>query len=143
MHTPIEFYLKVPENLYRRGAPKKPRFDYLRTSPPRQDPEVYDVKVKDVAGRLFIQPKSGGLSLFDAPGRRAGEDWWVIPMGTFLPHGFTISKDLTDGVFRGHFTIHSLKEIQLDLWKKILGEWAEEHAIHIEEYRRARSKRDV
>lgn len=143
MHTPIEFYLKVPEDLFRKGAPKKPRFDYLRTSPPRQVPQVYDVKVREVAGRLVIEPKTGGLSLFDSPGRRAGEDWWVIPKGTFLPHGFTISKDLTDGVFRGHFTIQSLKEIDVDVWKKTLGEWAEEHAVHIDQFRWKKADKNV
>ena len=74
MHTPIEFYLKVPEDLFRKGAPKKPRFDYLRTSPPRQAPQVFDVRVREEGDRFFIEPKSGGLSLFDSPGRRAGED---------------------------------------------------------------------
>ena len=143
MHTPIEFYLKVPEDLFRKGTPKKPKFDYLRTSPPREAPQVFDVKVKPVAGRLIIEPKTGGLSLFDAPGRRAGEDWWVVQRGVALPHGFTISKDLTDGVFRGHYTVHALKEIDVDTWKKTLGEWAEEHAIHIDEYRRRRAQGHV
>lgn len=143
MHTPIEFYLKVPEDLFRKGTPKKPKFDYLRTSPPREAPQRFDVKVKIVTGKLIIEPRTGGLSLFDSPSRRAGVDWWVIPRAVALPHGFTISKDLTAGVFRGHYTIHSLKEIDVDTWKKTIGQWAEEHAIHIEEYHRLKARRNV
>ena len=37
MHTPIEFYIKIPKDLFRAGTPTKPKFDYIRTMPPRTD----------------------------------------------------------------------------------------------------------
>ncbi len=46
MHTPIKFYVKLPTDLFRAGTPTKPKFDYLRTSPPRDDTQIYDVKIR-------------------------------------------------------------------------------------------------
>ena len=131
MHIPIEFYIKVPVDLYRRGGAKKPRFDYIRTSPPREAPQKFDLEVKEQSGKLIIKHKSGGLSLFNKPDFRSGEDWWVIPKGTALPPGFTVSKDLTGGTFRGHYSIRSLQDIDVETWRKRLGEWAEKFAIHV------------
>ncbi|MGH1470365.1 MAG: hypothetical protein ACRBCS_04185 [Cellvibrionaceae bacterium] len=133
MHTPIEFYIKIPTDLYRSGTPTKPKFDYIRTSPPRSEDQLFDLKI-DPKTKQICQ-ESGGLSLFNQPKFNNGNDWWVIPMGTNVPQGFTVTKDLTDGVFRGHYSLRSLRSIHIDEWKKILRDWAEEHAIHIEEYR--------
>ncbi|SFD15803.1 hypothetical protein SAMN05660479_03318 [Microbulbifer thermotolerans] len=44
MHTPIEFYVKLPVDLFRGGTPTKHKFDYLRTMPPRNETQTYDVK---------------------------------------------------------------------------------------------------
>lgn len=60
MHTPIETYLIFPIDLFRNGSPTKSRFDYLRTSPPRVDPQVYDVKINESTNT--IDHTSGGLA---------------------------------------------------------------------------------
>ncbi len=138
MHTPIKFYIKIPVDLFRAGTPTKPKFDYIRTMPPRTEDETYDVKINPKTG--MIDSKSGGLSLFNAPNYSFGSDWWVIPGDTALPPDFTISKDLTNGKFKGHYTIRSMLDIHKDIWKKTLREWAEEHAIHISEYQNREAK---
>jgi len=135
VHTPIKFYVKLPADLFRGGTPSRHRFDYLRTMPPRKAHEVYDVKIHPVT--KIIDHRSGGLSLFNAPDFSFGPDWWVVPAGTRLPDGFTISKDLTNGRFRGHYTIRALVDIHESVWKRKLAAWADEHAIHIKEYRKA------
>jgi hypothetical protein len=133
-HTPIEFFFKIPQDLFRGGTPTKPRFDYLRTMPPRKITEKWDVKIDPKTNK--IDPASGGLSLFNSPDFDFGPDWWVLPSDTPLPPGFTLSKDLTNGVFKGHFTIRAIHELHVEVWKKTLKEWAEAHAIHISEFRR-------
>lgn len=133
MHTPIKFYLKIPTDLFRAGAATKPKFDYIRTSPPRTDDQLFDIKIDPHT--KMIDHKTGGLSLFDKPRYENSLDWWVIPAGTNVPPGFTVSKDLTDGVFKGHYSIRSLSSIHIDEWKRILKKWAEENAVHINEYR--------
>jgi hypothetical protein len=119
----------MPEDLYRAGTPSKSKFDYLRTMPPRKLEQVYDVKINPDTN--IIEASSGGLSMFDKPNYKFGKDWWVMPKGTKLPNGFTISKDLTDGKFKGHYTIRSLSNISVDSWKRIFKLWGEENAIHI------------
>lgn len=138
MHTPIEFYIKIPADLFRGGTPTKPKFDYLRTMPPRGEDQVYDVKVDPKTN--VIDSKSGGLSLFNSPNFAFGQDWWVVPKGTPLPPGFTISKDLTDGKFRGHYTIRSLSDIHVDIWKRTLKMWAEEHAVNLKDYKASKAE---
>jgi len=133
MHTPMEFYIKTPVDLFRAGTPTRSKFDYIRTMPPRTEDQRYDMKIDPVT--KIIDNKSGGMSLFNSPNMAFSPNWWVIPRATALPPGFTVSKDLTDGVFKGHYTIRSLRPIKLDLWKKILLEWAEENAVHINEFR--------
>lgn len=131
MHTPVGFYLRTPVDLFRRGGAKKPRFDYIRTSPPRETPEKFDLKVDEQFGKIIINHCSGGLSLFNKPDFRSGKDWWLIPKGTVLPPGFTITKDLTFGKFHGHYSIRAKEDIELDVWKEKLGKWAETHAVHV------------
>ncbi|MDH5325471.1 MAG: hypothetical protein OEZ68_15260 [Gammaproteobacteria bacterium] len=133
MHTPIEFYLVIPCDLFRAGTPTKPKFDYIRTKPPRTDDQVFDLKIDPDTN--LIDHNSGGLSLFNKPKLENGGDWWVIPAGIDLPRGFTVTKDLTDGVFKGHYSIRSLESIHIDDWKNILKKWAEENAISLKEYR--------
>jgi hypothetical protein len=138
MHTPIKFYVKIPVDLFRAGTPTKPKFDYIRTMPPRKEDQTYDVKIDPVT--KMLEAKSGGLSMFNAPNYKFGKDWWVIPVDTELPSGFTISKDLTDGKLKGHYTIRSMSDIHIDIWKTTLREWAEEHAVHISEYEKSEAK---
>lgn len=129
----MNFIWKYQQTYFRAGAATKPKFDYIRTSPPRTDDQLFDIKINPRTN--YIDHKSGGLSLFNKPKFENSKDWWVIPAGTDLPPGFTVSKDLTDGVFKGHYSIRSLRNIHLDEWKKILKKWAEENAIHISKYR--------
>jgi hypothetical protein len=145
MHTPVEMYMEAPVDLFRRGGAKKPRFDYIRTSPPRQPPQKFDVDVKvdSSSGKVIIDATSGGLSLFNTPDFRSGKDWWVIPKGTELPPGFVFSMDLTDGVFRGHFSIRSINDVELEYWKNTLEKWAEKVAIHISTYNEIKRKGNV
>ena len=137
MHTPIKFYFKLPVDLFRGGTPTKHKFDYLRTMPPRTKDQIYDVKVNPKTKK--IDHTSGGLSLFDMPNYRFGPDWWVIPAGTILPPEFTLTKDLSDGKFRGHYTIRARTDMHIDVWKRKLIEWADNHAVHINEYGKASS----
>lgn len=137
MHTPIKFYVKLPADLFRGGTPTKHKFDYLRTMPPRSDDQTYDVKIDPISG--FIDHTSGGLSLFNTPNYVFGQDWWVIPAGTKLPPDFTLSKDLTDGKFRGHYTIRALTDMHESVWKKKLSDWADEYAVHVNQYKKVKN----
>lgn len=65
-------------------------------------------------------------------------DWWVIPAGKKLPEGFTLSKDLTNGKFNGHYSIRSMADIKPELWKETLRNWAAENAVHISAYRKVK-----
>ncbi|SBS28892.1 hypothetical protein MSP8886_01350 [Marinomonas spartinae] len=141
MHTPVEYFIKLPTALFRAGARTKPKFDYLRTMPPRDDTQVYDVKINPKT--KMIDHKSGGLSLFTEPNLRFGPDWWVLPEDTPLPAGFTLTKDLTNGKFRGHYSIRSLEDIHVDIWKKTLLAWANEYAIHVSEYKDTVGEKNV
>ena len=134
MHTPIKFYVKLPVDLFRGGTPTKHKFDYLRTMPPRTKDQVYDVKLKPKS--KIIDHTSGGLSLFKTPNYSFGPDWWVVPAGIVLPPQFTLTKDLTNGKFIGHYTIRAMEDMSEDTWKRILVEWADKHAIHINEYKK-------
>ncbi len=134
MHTPIKFYVKLPADLFRGGTPTKHKFDYLRTMPPRREDQTYDVKINSASG--LIDHTTGGLSLFNNPNYGFGQDWWVIPLGTKLPPEFTLSKDLTDGKFRGHYTIRALFDMHESTWKRKLSDWADRHAIHIKQYKK-------
>jgi hypothetical protein len=46
-------------------------------------------------------------------------------------------KDLTGGKFKGHYTIRALIDMPLSEWKKKLTEWADEHAVHVKQYKKA------
>ena len=135
MHIPIKFYMKVPVDLFRAGTPTKHKFDYLRTMPPRTDDQIYDVKLKP--NSKIIDHTSGGLSLFDMPNYNFGADWWVIPAGTILPPEFKLTKDGTNGKFKGHYTIRAKADMNINIWRQKLLEWANKYAIHINEYRKA------
>ncbi|WHI45964.1 hypothetical protein [Microbulbifer sp. VAAF005] len=90
MHTPIEFYLKTPVELYRAGTPTKSNFDYIRTMPPRTGDQTYDIKINSETG--VVDHTSGGVSLFDKPKMDFSPDWWVIPPKTELPPGLQSQK---------------------------------------------------
>lgn len=61
MHTPIEFYVKLPADLFRGATPTKHKFDYLRTVPPRKEDQTYDMKTNPTTG--MIDHTTSGLSI--------------------------------------------------------------------------------
>lgn len=137
MHIPIEFYVRLPVELYRGGTPTRPKFNYLRTSPPRKENQKFDVKIDSNTG--LISHRTGGLSLFNKPDYSFGPDWWVIKAGTKLPSGFTLSKDLANGKFMGHYSIRSLSNISEKDWKQALKKWGEKHAVHINTFKKVKN----
>jgi hypothetical protein len=88
----------------------------------------------------IIDRTSGGLSLFATPNLTFSPDWWVVPVGTKVPDGFILTKDLTDGVFLGHYTVRSLYDIHEDIWRSKLLEWANNHVTHISTKQRAKRR---
>lgn len=76
--------------------------------------------------------------MFNNPNYEFGADWWVVPAGTILPPEFTLSKDLTDGKFRGHYTIRALVDMQETAWKRKLSDWADKYAVHVNQYKKAK-----
>ena len=56
-----------------------------------------------------------------------------------MPPEFILSKDLTDGKFRGHYTIRALIDLPVNIWKQKLAKWADEHAIHINQYKKVKN----
>ena len=138
MHTPAEFYVRLPVDLFRAGTPTKHKFEYLRTMPPRTEDQVFDVKIDPVT--RLIDRQSGGLSLFATPNLTFSLNWWVVPAGTELPRDFTLTKDLTGGLFRGHYSIRAQFNMHEDIWRKTLLEWADRHATHISNAQRAKRR---
>jgi len=93
MHTPLEFYIKLPEDLFRLGRKSKAKMDYIRTTPPRPEDGKWDVRLIKQDGIDYVDSKSGGLSLFNRRDQGFGDLWWKIPKGTELPEGLHISFD--------------------------------------------------
>lgn len=125
MHTPINFYYdKSPRDLYRIGNASTPRMDHVRTSPPRSEEESHEVKVypgKD--GQLWVDHKSGGLSLFDAPSDKPGLKWWKLPVDTPILAGLVLTEDLhhqatTDK--RKHYTLRPAYDMSLKTYVALL-----------------------
>lgn len=103
--------------------------------PPREGDQTWDVKIDAITNMIYSS--SGGLSLFDQPALNATDDWWVIEAGTQMPLGFHLSMDQNkDGKYDGHFTVRALQDMHIEVWKKTLKEWAEQHAIRLDDYRR-------
>jgi hypothetical protein len=114
VHTPLEFYLKLPQDLYRAGRKNKARLDYIRTMPPRTKDETWDMKIFERGGQTFVDSKSGGLSLFNFRNPQFGPFWWKIPKGTPLPADLHISLD--DTPRKAHFTVRPLVDMRLDVF---------------------------
>jgi len=125
MHTPINFYYdKSPRDLYRSGNSTSPRMDHVRLSPPRLEEESHEVKVypgKD--GQLWVDHRSGGLSLFDAPSNRPGVKWWKLPADTPISAGLLLTEDIhhhasTDT--RKHYTLRPAYDMPLKTYVALL-----------------------
>ena len=50
---------------FRLGRKTKAKFDYIRTTPPREEEQTRDVRVYKKNDIDFVDSKSGGLSLFN------------------------------------------------------------------------------
>ncbi|EHH2535413.1 hypothetical protein P3626_23485 [Vibrio parahaemolyticus] len=116
MHTPIKFYISLPFDLFRLGRKTKAKFDYIRTSPPRDMEAVWDLKIYNKNGIEFVDCKSGGLSLFNYRNPRFGTLWWKIPQHTKMPNGLHVSLDEGGNKGKHHFTIRPLQDMPLSLY---------------------------
>jgi hypothetical protein len=129
IHTLTEFYVAFPTDLFRGGTPTQHNIDYIRTMPPRKADQRFDVKLNRETG--MIDHTSGGLSLFNATNNSFSSNWWMIPASTPLPDGFTLTKDFTNGKFKGHYTIRAIADMSVSDWKTKLREWADKHAVYV------------
>ncbi|WKE64630.1 hypothetical protein PVT67_13255 [Gallaecimonas kandeliae] len=113
MHTPVEFYVTLPADLFRSGTKSKAKFDYIRTMPPRTDDQTWDIRIYDKNGVQFVDARSGGLSLFNYRNPRFGNFWWKLPKGTKVPSGLHISLDDGGRDGKHHFTVRPLMDMAL------------------------------
>jgi hypothetical protein len=98
--------------------------DHVRTSPPRLEDESYEVKVypgKD--GQPWVDHRSGGLSLFDAPSDKPGVKWWKIPADTPVPAGLVLTEDIhhhSTGDKRKHYSLRPAFDMSLKAYIALL-----------------------
>tara|TARA_Y100001956_G_C4028809_1_gene145296 strand:- start:94 stop:519 length:426 start_codon:yes stop_codon:yes gene_type:complete len=112
MHTPVQFYMAIPEDLFRLGRKTTPKLDYIRPTPPRDEKQdAWDVRVYEKNGVSYIDSQSGGLSLFNYRNPQFGNLWWKIPKSTKLPSGLHISLDKGGKEGKFHFTIRPLHDM--------------------------------
>ncbi|TCI02945.1 hypothetical protein EZV61_11690 [Corallincola luteus] len=116
MHTPIQFYVTLPFDLFRLGRKSKAKFDYIRTTPPRDFEQTWDVKVYQKNGVDVVDAKSGGLSLFNYRNPRFGSLWWKLPKHSKMPSGLHVSLDDGGRDGKHHFTIRPLTDMPLSLY---------------------------
>lgn len=122
MHTPIEFYVNLPEDLFRLGRKTKAKMDYIRTTPPRPEDIKWDVRIFKRNGLDYVDSKSGGLSLFNYRNPGFGSLWWKLPKGTSLPTGLHVSLDTGGEVGKSHYTIRPLYDMPLSQYMDKLSE---------------------
>jgi hypothetical protein len=119
MHTPLEFYVVLPCDLFRLGRKTIAKMDYIRTTPPRTEEESWDIRIKENG---LVDAKSGGLSLFNFRNPRFGVLWWKIPKGTKLPPGLHVSLDEGGSPGKRHFTVRPLYDMSLETYLEKLRE---------------------
>ncbi len=122
MHTPLEFYVKLPEDLFRLGRKTKAKMDYIRTTPPRSEESKWDLRIFKRDGKDYVDSKSGGLSLFNYRNPSLGSLWWKIPKGTNLPVGLHLSLDKGGVEGKSHFTVRPLYDMPLEQYMEKLRE---------------------
>lgn len=117
MHTPLEFYVTLPQDLYRLGRATKAKLNYLRTTPPRDiDTERWDIMIYESNDIKYVDSKSGGISLFNYRNPNQGHLWWKIAKGTKLPTGLHISLDEGGKKGQQHFTVRPLSDMPLTVY---------------------------
>jgi hypothetical protein len=122
MHTPVDFYVVLPDDLYRLGGRTRAKFDYVRTTPPRAEAERWDVRLYDLKGVSFVDAQSGGLSLFNFRNAKLGTLWWRIPKGTNVPLGLQVSRDAGADPRKAHFTVRPLHDTPHEEYLQLLRE---------------------
>ena len=122
MHTPLAFYVKLPEDLFRLGRKTKAKMDYIRTTPPRPEDIKWDIRVIKRNGKDYVDSKSGGLSLFNYRNPTLGSLWWKIPKGTNLPVGLHVSLDKGGQAGKSHYTVRPLYDMPFELYFEKLRE---------------------
>lgn len=120
MHIPLEFYVKVPEELFRLGRKTISKMDYIRTMPPRTEDMKWDVRIYTKNGNEYVDSKSGGLSLFNYRNPTYGTLWWRIPKGTKLPPGLHVSLDKGGEPGKNHYTIRPIQDMLLSQFLRLL-----------------------
>lgn len=116
MHTPIQFYVTLPFDLFRLGRKTKAKFDYIRTTPPREEEQTWDVRVYKKNDIDFVDSKSGGLSLFNYRNPKFGTLWWKLPAKSKMPQGLHVSLDDGGSLGKNHFTIRPLYDMSVTLY---------------------------
>lgn len=117
MHTPIQFYVTLPIDLFRMGRKKKAKLDYIRTTPPRdEENQVWDLRVYEKNGMTYVDSQSGGLSLFNYRNPKFGTLWWKIPKSTKMPNGIHVSLDEGGKNGKHHFTVRPLYDMPYSLY---------------------------
>ncbi|MCE2030134.1 hypothetical protein [Sessilibacter corallicola] len=126
-HTIVELYVKViPVDLFRRGAKNKPQLHKLRTMPPRQIEETFDIELYKKDGVDYVSKDTGGISTFNRANSNFGAFWWKIPKGTKIPEGLRVSKDFNTNPSQKptHYTIRPLVDMPLSRYISLLEELA-------------------
>lgn len=113
MHTPLEYYIIFPVNLYRAGRKTKAKVDYVRTIPPRDETQKSDVRIYKKFGTDYVDSKSGGVSVFNWRNPSLGSLWWKIPRGTELPDGLILSLDAGGTSGKSHYTVRPTFDMTL------------------------------
>ena len=83
-----------------------------------------DIKTYMKNGVLWINSKSGGVSLFDALGYPVKSwDYYVLPIGTKIPHGLMISRDDYHKKFKCyHYSIRAQWDMTVEKFCHLLDE---------------------
>lgn len=128
MHTPVEYYIVFPVDLYRLGRKTKAKLDYVRTIPPRDESQKWDVRIHRPFDVDYVDSKSGGVSLFNWRNPSQGSLWWKIPKGTELPEGLVLSLDAGGTTGKSHYTVRPSFDMPLSDFIDKLAE-LEERAV--------------
>jgi hypothetical protein len=126
-NTIVEIFVNLtPVHLFRGGSKSSPRLDKLRTMPPRQLGEAFDIAIYDHSGTTYVKKDSGGISTLEKPTSGFADHWWRIPKGTKIPLGLRISRDYNPkpGIKPTHYSIRPLSDMPLSRYISLLQELA-------------------
>lgn len=83
-----------------------------------------DIKTYMKNGELWVDSKSGGVSLFDAKGFPVKSwEYYLLEGGTKIPHGLVITKDDYHKKFKCyHYSIRAQWDMQVEKFCRLLDE---------------------